>query len=65
MLTPLAKIRVVQGFSQAELGKAIGRSRALISLFERGIALPTRDLKEKISQVLGQDSDFLFPPEDR
>lgn len=60
-MTNLKKLRLLSGISQEKLGRQIKRSRALVSMMERGIVSPGSDLKKAISEAFGEPEETIFP----
>ena len=56
----LARIRKERGFTQTELGDAIGVSQRVISYYERATQRPPAELLPKIAAVLGVTTDVLL-----
>jgi len=52
--------RVARGLSQTALAKKAGCSRALISMFENGYAVPRPAVGARIARALGLSEDALF-----
>ena len=56
----LKELRMKRGFSQQELGTAIGVTKVSICGYENGTRLPTLDNLVKISEVLETTADYLL-----
>ena len=56
----LKELRMKRGFSQQELGTAIGVTKVSICGYENGTRLPTLDNLVKISEVLETTTDYLL-----
>ncbi len=56
----LRAARVLSGFTQEDLGAAIGKQQAWVSLVESGRMLPTKSEAAEISKVLRVETDELF-----
>ena len=56
----LKELRMKRGFSQQELGTAIGVAKVSICGYENGTRLPTLDNLVKISEVLETTADYLL-----
>lgn len=61
----LKELRKEKGFTQKELGKAVGISEVMIGQYERGVRTPKIEMREKIANALGvtlnyslSDSDY-------
>jgi len=59
----IAAARVVAGMNQAQLGKAVGVSRAAVSQWEAGDTTPSRASLQRLARVLALPVDKLLPPE--
>ncbi|MFE0192602.1 helix-turn-helix domain-containing protein [Streptomyces sp. NPDC058989] len=57
----LVAARRTAGLLQVDLGRALGRSKAPVSDWERCEGAPPPELLPAIARVLGQDLDILFP----
>ncbi len=55
----ITKLRKRKGFSQAELGKAVGTSGDIIGKYERDEVKPSIEVVIKIADVLEVSIDFL------
>ncbi len=56
----LARLRRDKGFTQTELGEAIGVSQRVISYYERETKKPASKLLPQIARVLGVSTDELL-----
>ncbi len=56
----LRAARVLSGLTQEDLGAAIGKQQAWVSLVESGRMLPTKSEAAEISKVLRVETDELF-----
>lgn len=56
----LKELRIRRGFSQLDLGTAIGVTKVSICGYENGSRLPTLDNLIKISEVLETTTDYLL-----
>ncbi len=56
----LRAARVLSGFTQEDLGAAIGKQQAWVSLVESGRMLPTKSEATEISKVLRVETSELF-----
>ncbi len=51
----VTRSRIMNAWTQTELGDKIGVSQATISMWERGVGNPNRDQKARLREVLGLD----------
>lgn len=56
----LKELRIRRGFSQLELGTAIGVTKVSICGYENGTRIPTLDNLVKLSEVLETTTDYLL-----
>lgn len=56
----LARLRIARGFTQVELGEAIGVSQRVITYYERETERPPAHLLHKIAQALRASTDELL-----
>ncbi len=56
----LRAARVLSGFTQEDLGAAIGKQQAWVSLVESGRMLPTKSEAAEIARVLRVETHELF-----
>ncbi len=56
----LRAARVMSGFTQEDLGAAIGKQQAWVSLVESGRMLPTKSEAAEIAKVLRVETQELF-----
>jgi transcriptional regulator with XRE-family HTH domain len=56
----LKEIRKKQGFSQDQLANAIGVHKSHVSRYERGLALPSIEVAQKIAETLDVSIDQLI-----
>lgn len=56
----LKELRIRRGFSQFELGTAVGVTKVSICGYENGTRIPTLDKLVKISEVLETTTDYLL-----
>ncbi len=56
----LRAARVLSGFTQEDLGAAIGKQQAWVSLVENGRMLPTKSEAAEIAKVLQVETHELF-----
>jgi transcriptional regulator with XRE-family HTH domain len=57
----LRKIRKLKGFTQYELGKAIGKYQSRIWQWENGFYVPKEHEKQALARVLNVDVNDIFP----
>ncbi len=57
----LKSLRVLAGLNQKDLGNLIGISQQEISKLEHGVFLPGSELRQKISDALGQPASIIYP----
>ena len=57
----LKETRKQKGFTQQELGRAVGKYQPFIYNIERGYYNPTMQEKETLARVLGVDICDIFP----
>ncbi len=57
----LTTLRILNGFTQAELAQILGRSQTYVSRLERGETTPTQPEAKTLARVLNTTSDVLFP----
>ena len=57
----LTTLRILNGFTQAELGQILCRSQTYISRLERGEITPTREEAQTLARVLKVGAADLFP----
>jgi transcriptional regulator with XRE-family HTH domain len=56
----IREYRLRAGVSQAELGKAIGKNRKIISLWERGVRFPSGPVLLKLAKSLATLVESLY-----
>ena len=56
----LRAARILSGFTQEDLGAAIGKQQAWVSLVESGRMLPTKSEAAEIAKVLRVETHELF-----
>lgn len=59
----LRRVRLDAGLGQVELEKKSGVFQSRISLFERGLAAPSRREQKALAKALGLAEDFPFNQE--
>jgi len=57
----LRLFRLISGKTQRELGKEIGCTQPLISMFETGKVIPGKSFKEAIAKALSKQEKEVFP----
>ena len=60
---PIRRMRLIQGFTQADFAAAIGTSATTLSCVESGRRVPTPALLETMARVLNVDVSLLQEPE--
>lgn len=55
-------MRISKGLSGPELAKAFGVTRQAVSLWERGVSRPSKDMQKKIADYFGVTVDDLLRP---
>jgi transcriptional regulator with XRE-family HTH domain len=58
--TILKSLRTDKGFSQPELGRLIGASKAVISKYENSLSYPPYDTLIKIANTFNVTTDYLL-----
>ena len=58
----VAAVRKSREMTQAELARAAGLDRAVLSLIEHGKRIPKLPLARRLAKVLKTDMDLLWPP---
>ena len=58
----MSHARRAAGMNQDELALRVGRNRVTISDIERGVLRPSEELARAIADVLGLESEALWPP---
>lgn len=61
----LKQIRKQKGFTQTELGRAIGKYQPFIYNIEKHYYVPIEEEKEKLTQVLGVSVTDIFSEDER
>ena len=60
----LKELRKEKGFTQKELGKAVGISEVMIGQYERGVRTPKIEMREKIANALGVTLNYFLSDSD-
>ena len=60
----LKELRKEKGFTQKELGKAVGISEVMIGQYERGVRTPKIEMREKIANPLGVTLNYFLSDSD-
>ena len=61
-MTAVRKYRKLNNFTQSELAKQIGVSKAAISMWENGERNPNIEMLKKIAKILNCTTDELLEP---
>lgn len=56
----LKKLREAKGWTQAELGKKMGITRASVNAWEMGISNPSTDYLVELAKIFQVSSDYLL-----
>jgi DNA-binding XRE family transcriptional regulator len=60
MRNKLEHYRTLKGLSRSELAKAVDIDRTVVWRYEKGLARPRDEVKERISETLGVSIEELF-----
>lgn len=56
----LKEVRKEKGFTQKELGKAVGISEVMIGQYERGVRTPKIEMRKKLANALGVKLNYFL-----
>jgi transcriptional regulator with XRE-family HTH domain len=54
------EVRTLAGFTQAQLGRRVGTTQAVVSRWERGVEVPRIDGLAQVLRVCGFEADLVF-----